>query len=147
MNCTVCDKPLGRRNKTGRCIAHPLLPSPEVVAKRAAAIRHRYVIDPALRAHQRAFAGCRTEKGKKALSERAKRERLWERGRAAFTPDTYKKRGETIRALRLAHIPAEYRDLYMELRKKSHLSVADATAAVEQQRQADAARFRREVGR
>ena len=143
MNCAVCDKPLGRRNKSGRCVAHPLLPSPEVVAKRAAAIRHRYAIDPALRAHQRAFAGCRTEKGKKALSERAKREKLWERGRAAFTPETFKKRGETIRAHRLAHIPTEYRALYTELRTKRRLPASDALEAVKQQQAADIARWQR----
>lgn len=141
-NCIVCDKPLSRNTKSGRCRLHP---APETFAKRSASLRRRYEIDPALRELRRATGGCRSEKGRKALSERAKREKLWERGRAAFTPETFKKRGATIRAKRLAHIPAEYRDLYMELRKKYRVPVADALAAVEQQQESDLARFRREV--
>lgn len=142
MNCIVCGAGLSPKTKSGRCRLHP---SPETLAKRSASLRLRYVTDPALRELRRATGGCRSEKGRKALSERAKREKLWERGKASFTAETFKKRGATMRAKRLAHIPEEYRDLYTELRKKHRVPVADALAAVEQQRAADIARFHREV--
>jgi hypothetical protein len=142
MNCVVCDKPLARGTKSGRCRLHP---SSESAAKRSAALILKYASDPSYRAVQRATGGCRSEKGRQALSARAKREKLWERGQAAFTPETFKKRGDTIRAKRLAHIPVEYRGLYMELRRKYRVPVVDALAAVEQQQAADVARFRREV--
>lgn len=142
MNCAVCDTPLYPGNQSGRCRLHP---SPETNAKRGVAIKRRYDTDPDFRARQKAGAGRQTEAGRKAISDAVRASRLWEKGRAHFTPETYAKRGASIRARALSHIPTEYRDLYTELRKKRRMPVADALAAVEQQQAADAARYRREM--
>ena len=143
MNCAVCGAGLRRDNKTGRCRLHP---DPEVAKRRGASIKRRFDTDPDFRARHKAKAGRQTEAGRKSISDGAKARRIWEVGARHLTPEVIKRGRESIRAQGLGHIPAEYRDLYMELRRKHRVSVADALAAVEQQQATDIARFRREVG-
>ena len=147
MRCAVCDKPLGKKNRTGRCVHHPLPPSAEVCASRSAAMKRKFATDPDFRARHKAKAGRQTEAGRKAISASNKARRIWEIGQRHITPEVIKRRTASLRAKALSHIPSEYRDLYTELRNKHRLSVSDATEAVRHQQEADAARHRREMRR
>lgn len=142
-----CDRTIGKRNKSGRCVHHPFPPSDDVRASRSAAMKRKFATDPDFRARHKAKAGRQTEAGRKAIAESNKARRIWEVGHQHITPDVIRRRTETVRAKALSHIPSEYRDLYRELRNKHRVTAAEALAAVEQQQAADRARYRREMRR
>lgn len=140
--CAICEVSLGMKNTSGRCRQHP---SEETLAKRGATLRRLFATDPDFRARHKVKAGRQTEAGRKAISDRAKAVNLSAMGRAAMTEETHRKIAKANRDRALAHIASEYRELYSELRNKHRIPVAEAMAAVEQQQEADLARFRRGV--
>lgn len=147
MTCAICEKTLGKRNLTGRCVHHPLPATPETIAKRGASIKRKFATDPAFRARHKAKAGRQTVEGRQSIGKSTKARKLWEIGQKHITPEVIKRRSASMRATKLAHIAVEYRDLYTELRRNHRMSVADALAAVNQQQAADIARHRREMRR
>lgn len=147
LTCAVCTKPLGKKNRTGRCPQHPLPPSDEALAKRSVSLKRKFATDPEFRARHKAKAGRQTVAGRQNIADSMKARKLWEIGQQHITPEVIKRRSASTRATALAHIPVEYRDLYTELRRKHRMAVADALAAVRQQQAADIARYRREMRR
>ena|GEM_PF-5175713 len=65
---------------------------------------------------------------------------------AAITPDARRRQGAATTASRLAHIPVEVRDFYLDLTRRKRMKAAEATQIALDHHEALLARFRRSIG-
>lgn len=145
--CKTCQKPLGRKNRTGYCNQHAKQ-SPEYRAKLAAAQRRAQAADPTIRerksAKMRELAA--TPEWKARNRELCTERRLWEHGLAARRPDTPAKWGRTFSRRHgiLRWCPEEYLDLARKL-ARSNVPPAEVKRMVLEQQERDLAELRRRM--
>lgn len=147
MNCKVCDKRLAWGNKTNLCRLHANI-DPDVQAARIAKLRLAFATRPELREAQRQRMTTlnRTPQMREIARETAMRVKLWEHGAAGATPESRARGAKSIRDTRLAHIPADVRDLYIELTMKRRLTAAEAERVALEHHEASLIAFRRKLG-
>jgi len=151
--CTTegCGNTLGPRNKSGNCrscTAKRINADPLFRARQADGVRAKMANDHVYRAacQKRAAALFARPDIRAKAREGVLRCRNWEKATAAITPEALAKRGRTLTAIKLAHVPTDYRDLYRFLRRTKRLSIADATKACLDQQAADKRAMHREWG-
>ena len=146
MNCARCPNPICRENKSGLCRVC-FNADPAMQAKRAEGIRRAFM-DPVKRERQRkAVAAANKRPERRARSgELAKALKLWESGLPKITGEVRAVQGKTCSANRMAHIPADYLDLYRELTRVRRLPAGEALAVVLDQQERDLAQFRTRIG-
>lgn len=150
--CSDCPTPISRGSKgrCRRCTNLILNADPERHAKAAASYRKRYRSDPAFReaVTQRNREGVARAMANNPRFVEARRENGRKAGRLnihhSWTPEVRARAGRTNSARRLAHIPADYRDLYRDLIKQD-LSAAERTRIVLEHAEADRLRAARTV--
>lgn len=140
-NCLECGKQLSDRTKGDHCRAHYKL-SPEVEAKRRAAISMAYKARPELR--ERLARVNRTPEARERSRQIAIKNRQWVIAQAAVTADSRVKQGQATTATRLAHIPAELHDFYRDLTGKG-FKAEEATRLTLEHHEVRMAQFRRKL--
>lgn len=145
--CAVCSAPLSPRNASGYCTRCQNR-QPGKRAKIAAAVRRSYQLNPELRVIRRASAvkNARDPEINARRSAAARRDRLWEKGVAARTPETYAKIAATQRAASLAWCPPHLREDYRRMMRCQRFKAAEARSLILEQHEAEMRRWRRGVG-
>jgi len=145
--CAICGTGLYSRNRSGYCAAH-VGQSPAVRAKNSAAQRLACRANPAIReAKRRAGRASASKPGERERRSQAARQRnLSALGRAALTPEVYKKIGASLSATRMGWCPAPLRDEYRRLVKSKSIPAAEARKIILEQHEAEMRRWRRSVG-
>ncbi|MGX7895493.1 hypothetical protein [Tsuneonella sp. HG222] len=144
-----CETTLGRGNASGYCKRHYAKHC--MTAEHAANIRagqKRRMMDPEQRERLREQARAigKLPQAVKARRERAIRDRIWEKGLAAVTPEGRKLAGARSRATKLAWCPPELRDDYMYLIRTKRIKAAEARTMILERHEAEMARWRRAIG-
>lgn len=149
--CRTCATTLSRRNRTGycrKCVGAALHRKPGFKEKLRAGIKRKIYADPeyadALR--KRARAASASPKAVKARTERWHRDRVWEQGTAAQTPEVRARAGRSTTATRLAWCPPHLRETYRDLINSKRIKAAEARRMIEEQEAAELARWRRANG-
>lgn len=166
-NCKDCGTGLGARNRSGfcrRCVGKANLSNPESARKIAEAhrrrmaspevraalsrkMRARLAADPELREGYvaRMIAANSSPACDAARRRRWAAERPWEKGNAAQPAgsESRARAGRQISATRLAWCPPHLRQLYRELTQIKRLKASEARQVIEEQAEAEMARFRR----
>lgn len=138
--CRACSAPITRHSRSGLC--RPCwFADPEEQARRIAALRAAFAHRPELaEANRRRMAAMnRTPEARARSARNVRRDRLWERSLAAITPESRRKRGETIRQRNLADIPPALREEFLRLRSMG-FSKAEAKQIVLDHHQARSGR-------
>jgi len=140
-HCLKCGKQLSKRTKGEHCRAHYTL-SPEVEAKRRAAISMAFKARPELR--ERLARVNRTPEARERSRQIAIKNRQWIIAQAAVTSESRAKQGQATTATRLAHIPTELHGFYRDLTGKG-LKAEEATALTLEHHETQMERFRRKL--
>jgi hypothetical protein len=121
MRSCDCGRPICRQNRTGRCASCAQIArnTPELIARRAATLRHRLATEPGMLARYRSQLA--------ATRAGAANEYRIRRLRIAKLPDW---------------VPVEFRDLYREL-SQAKLAPDEIRAAIDNQIEANARAFAR----
>lgn len=139
--CLECGKVLSNRTKGNHCHAHYKL-SPEVEAKRRAAIKMAYMARPELR--ERLTKINRTPEGRERSRVLALKNQQWRIAQAGVTPEARAKQGKATSAARLAHIPTDLHDFYRDLTGKG-IKAEEATRLTLEHHETRMAKFRRKL--
>ncbi|ALJ14240.1 hypothetical protein [Sphingopyxis macrogoltabida] len=117
----ACLRPICRQNRSGRCAscAQKARNTPELIARRAATLRHRLATEPGMLARYRD----QLDQTRRGPGNEYRLRRL----RAAKQPDW---------------VPVEFRELYAEL-SKAGLAPAEIRSAIDNQFEANARAFAR----
>lgn len=147
MNCRACEKPLGRKNRTGYCVRHAKQ-SPEYRAKLAAAQRRAQQADPTIRTRKSAAmkALAATPEWQTRNAESCRRRRIWERGVAALTLDVRAQQGRTfsVRHGIASWCPPELVETARALRR-SGVPIEETKRMIAEQHEQDMRRFRAQI--
>lgn len=111
---------------------------------RAEKIRMTYAARPELRLAV-AERNRRPERRAQSAAQ-ARRQRQHEVAQAAITPEARRRQGQATTASRLAHIPADVLEFYLDLTRRKRLKAAEATRIALDHHTAQLARFRRSIG-
>lgn len=149
--CKACSKPLGHRNRTGycrKCVGAALHKKPGFNEKLRAGIKRKIYADPeyAEKLRERARIASTSPNTVRARTERWHRERIWEQGAAAQTPEVRARAGRSTTDTRLAWCPKHLRATYLDLLYSKRIKAAEARRMIEEQEAAELARWRREHG-
>lgn len=148
MNCPSCDKPLGRKNRTGYCNRHAKQ-SPEYREKLAAAQRRVQQADPTIRLRKskamREIAA--TPEWRERNAEQCRRRRLWEQGVAGRTAESNIAQGRTFSARHgyLSWCPPELVETARALRRTG-VPLDETKRLIAEQHERDMRRFRASLG-
>lgn len=122
MNCKICDKVLGRKNKSGYCHAHANS-NPEKRAKISASLKRSNQLNPGRVADrlQKQRETCSTDEWRQRNRELCIERKLWEKGFASLKPEHYIQAGKTfhIRHGRGSWCPPEYIEEAKRLQRKN----------------------------
>jgi hypothetical protein len=146
--CKVCDKALGRGNRTGHCGRHVSAfnaQDPAWRAKQKGGIRRKYQADPLfLEQKRRDMRKANEARDIEALRLRMVEGRYWEKSNEGRPPGhpSRKRAGVTMSNTKLADIPPHLRNEYRELSQRKHFSAAEARAIILAQHERDMERFR-----
>lgn len=152
MNCAApdCSAVLGPKNATGFCRKHfsSHCPRPERGARISASRKRFLQENPAEMTKIRDL--CRTiaklPQTRAAGSRNARKNRLWEIGQAALTPEARKLAGQRARATKLAWCPENLREAYLHLLYSSRIKKTEAKALILAEHEASLRKMRREMG-
>ena len=88
----------------------------------------------------------RTPEARARSAEQCRRQEQWRIAQAGLDSAARKRQGAATTASRLAHIPADVRDFYLDLTRRKRLKAAEATEITLAHHEAQLARFRRSIG-
>lgn len=145
--CAECGVDLYRRNRSGYCARHANS-SPEKRAKVSAALRRAIQADPARRAalSRAGKVGASAQGESERRARRAREMRLWDRGAAARTPETFARISRSVSNVRMAWCPPDLRDEARRLTKSKGVPLVEVKAIIAEQHEAELRRFRRAIG-
>jgi hypothetical protein len=145
--CAMCDAQLGAANSSGYCLRHNNS-RPEKRAKISEGLKRAHQTNPELRDIRRraAVKNARDPAINAKRAAAARRDRVWEKGVAARTQETYDRIGATQRAQAIAWCPPHLRDDYRSMIRSGRFLAAEARRIILESHEVEMRRFRRSIG-